>query len=253
MRAIIIEDEKTTSQYLRSIIEKEFPEVEVLAEIDSVESGIKWFETNEDPELIFSDVRLTDGLSFDIFDKAKPVSAIAFVTAYDEYVMKSFEYSSIYYILKPFTKKDIGNAIQKTSGLFRWKAEFDWKKMMEMGFRKEEKEWIGTVLVESGGVLYPVSVDSIIAIESVRKESLIYLKDGRQLRCGTNLKDFEDKLDPKDFSRISRQWIIRILEIESIQKSTFGKLKVNLKAEHGLAPIDVSKDSAPKVMALFGR
>ena len=126
MKAIIIEDEKRTAQDLQQILRDLMPDIEILSIIDSVEESIDYLTENGCPDLIFSDIQLADGLSFEIFQEVKITCPIIFCTAFDEYAIQAFNTNGIDYLLKPFDKKVIGRSLEKYKnlrGMFEKKAQ----------------------------------------------------------------------------------------------------------------------------------
>jgi DNA-binding LytR/AlgR family response regulator len=113
MKVIIIEDEKLAAERLKVIIEHIETNAKILKIIDSVEKSIDWFNENSNYDLVFMDIQLADGLSFEIFEKSKITAPVVFTTAYDEYAIKAFKVNSIDYILKPYDESDISNALSK--------------------------------------------------------------------------------------------------------------------------------------------
>src|SRR5690606_42059386 len=111
IQALIIEDEKPSARRLQRMLEKE--NLQVLGPLHSVEDALKWFQENPHPELIFLDIQLSDGLSFEIFDKLEIKSAIIFTTAYDEYALKAFKLNSVDYLMKPIDDEELQAAIEK--------------------------------------------------------------------------------------------------------------------------------------------
>src|SRR5690606_31483340 len=111
MKTIIIEDEKPAARYLVKLLQEEG--IEPLAMLNSVKESVRWFENNQEPDLIFLDIQLGDGVSFEIFGQVQPKSSIIFTTAYDEYALKAFKFNSIDYLLKPINKSDLRKAIEK--------------------------------------------------------------------------------------------------------------------------------------------
>ena len=112
IRTVIIEDEKPAARRLERMLSL-FPEIELVANIDSVEEGVNWFANNDHPQLIFSDIVLGDGLSFDIFETIPSKSFIIYTTAFDQYTLKAFKLNSIDYLLKPILEEDLSGAIEK--------------------------------------------------------------------------------------------------------------------------------------------
>src|SRR5688572_33394234 len=110
---LIIEDEPQAAQRLQTLVEDSISGVMVVAKIDSVERSVKWIRENTSPDLIFMDIQLADGISFQIFEQCDVKSPVIFTTAYDEYALKAFKVNSIDYILKPVDKDDVNRALQK--------------------------------------------------------------------------------------------------------------------------------------------
>ena len=113
MRVVIIEDEQLAARRLECMIQSYDPSIIVLAKLESVEESVKWFRTNQQPDLIFLDIHLEDGLSFSIFEKLSINSPIIFTTAFDEYAIRAFKHKSIDYLLKPIIQEDLQAAIEK--------------------------------------------------------------------------------------------------------------------------------------------
>jgi two-component system LytT family response regulator len=112
-KCLIIEDEFAASSHLAALLRKVQPDIEVLAIVESIKDGILWFKAHPEPDLIFSDIQIADGLSFSIFDIVRPRSPIIFTTAYDEYAIKAFKLNSIDYMLKPIDEESIRFSLKK--------------------------------------------------------------------------------------------------------------------------------------------
>jgi len=117
MKVLIIEDEIRASEQLEILVKKNFPEFNILQTLESVEDSISWFKNNENPDLIFMDIQLADGLSFEIFQSINIISPVIFTTAYDQYAIKAFKVNSIDYLLKPLVESDLKIAIEKFKSL----------------------------------------------------------------------------------------------------------------------------------------
>jgi two-component SAPR family response regulator len=113
MKTIIIEDEQLAARRLENMVKSIDPTIEIIAKLESVKDSVEWFKSNEQPDLIFLDIHLEDGLSFSIFDQVKVNSPIIFTTAFDEYAIKAFKLKSIDYLLKPIVQNDLEKAISK--------------------------------------------------------------------------------------------------------------------------------------------
>ncbi|MDD5151604.1 MAG: LytTR family DNA-binding domain-containing protein [Flavobacterium sp.] len=229
MTTIIIEDEKPAARLLQRKLGKLNIEVGVM--LHSVEEAIDWFIKNEHPDLIFLDIQLSDGLSFEIFEKVDIKSAIIFTTAYDEYALKAFKLNSIDYLLKPIDEDDLEMAISKFKARFpnqnsSINLDFDTiKKMFQNPFDKNFKT---RFTVKIGQHLKVISIEEIECFFSENKGTYIHTFDNRNYLIETTLEVLEQELDSKNFFRISRKFIIPLKAIKEIVVYSNSRLKVIL-------------------------
>jgi DNA-binding LytR/AlgR family response regulator len=234
MTTIIIEDEKPAARLLQRKLEKLNVQVGVM--LHSVEESIEWFTKNDHPDLIFLDIQLSDGLSFEIFEKIDVKSAIIFTTAYDEYALKAFKLNSIDYLLKPIDEDDLEVAISKfktrlpvpivpgTENNFQLDFE-QIKKMFQNPFDKNFKT---RFTVKIGQHLKVISIDEIECYFSENKGTYIHTFDNRNYLIESTLEVLEQELDPAAFYRISRKFIIPLKSIKEIVVYSNSRLKVIL-------------------------
>jgi two-component system response regulator LytT len=234
MTTIIIEDEKPAARLLQRKLEKLNVQVGVM--LHSVEESIEWFTKNDHPDLIFLDIQLSDGLSFEIFEKIDVKSAIIFTTAYDEYALKAFKLNSIDYLLKPIDEDDLEVAISKfktrlpvpivpgTENNFQLDFE-QIKKMFQNPFDKNFKT---RFTVKLGQHLKVISIDEIECYFSENKGTYIHTFDNRNYLIESTLEVLEQELDPAAFYRISRKFIIPLKSIKEIVVYSNSRLKVIL-------------------------
>ena len=229
MTTIIIEDEKPAARLLQRKLGKLNIEVGVM--LHSVEESIEWFSKNEHPDLIFLDIQLSDGLSFEIFEKIEIKSAIIFTTAYDEYALKAFKLNSIDYLLKPIDEDDLEVAVLKFKDRLpkldtSLKLDFEQiKKMLQNPFEKQFKK---RFTVRIGQHLKVISVDEIECFFSENKGTYIHTFDNRNYLIETTLEVLEQELDPQNFFRVSRKFIIPLKAIKEILVYSNTRLKVIL-------------------------
>ncbi|WP_339658476.1 LytTR family DNA-binding domain-containing protein [Flavobacterium frigidarium] len=228
MKTIIIEDEKPAARLLQRKLEKIKIKVDIL--LHSVEEAIEWFTENEHPDLIFLDIQLSDGLSFEIFDKVEIKSAIIFTTAYDEFALRAFKLNSIDYLLKPIDEDDLQLAISKYKERLpkKEKLQLDFeaiRKMLENPFEKEFKK---RFTVKIGQHLKVISVEEVECFFSENKGTYIHTFDNRNYLIESTLEILEQELDPNKFYRISRKFIIPITAIKEIVLFSNSRLKVIL-------------------------
>ncbi|MFV8359792.1 LytR/AlgR family response regulator transcription factor [Flavobacterium sp. LS1P3] len=232
MTTIIIEDEKPAARLLQRKLEKLNIQVDVM--LHSVEEAIDWFSNNEHPELIFLDIQLSDGLSFEIFDKVQIKSAVIFTTAYDEYALRAFKLNSIDYLLKPIDEDDLEVAVSKfktrlpkqETGSRDFGMDFDQiKKMLSNPFEKNHKK---RFTVKIGQHLKVISTDEIECFFSENKGTYLHTFDNRNYLIETTLELLEQELDPAAFYRVSRKFIVPLKAIKEIVIYSNSRLKVIL-------------------------
>lgn len=229
MKVVIIEDEKPAARRLNRMLNE--LEIEPLAMLHSVEESVNWFYNNEDPDLLFLDIQLSDGLSFEIFDEIKVQSAIIFTTAYDEYALKAFKLNSIDYLLKPIDSDELENAINKFKEfqLNESSHNFDLEQL-KLLVSPSQKSYKKRFTVKIGQHLKMISIDSIECFYSENKATHIHTIDNRSYLIEATLDQLEDKLQPDTFFRVSRKFVININAFKDIISYTNSRLKIILKS-----------------------
>ena len=230
MRVLIIEDEPQAAQRLASLLEALRPGVRILAQLDTVKRSVEWISANAPADLIFMDIQLADGLSFEIFEKTDVRSPIIFTTAYNEYALKAFKVNSIDYILKPVDKDELAAAFHKFEQLVRTPAEAG--KMMEsisyamqMLTRKYKERFV----IRVGEHLRSVEVSEILFFFSLEKTTFAQARDGRKHILDFTLDQLEELLDPNRFFRINRKYIVSVDAIHDMISHVNSRLKLVLK------------------------
>ena len=228
MNIIIIEDEKPAARLLKRKVEKLGLEVNQM--LHSVEEAIAWFQNNNHPDLIFLDIQLSDGLSFEIFEKVEIKSSVIFTTAYDEYALRAFKLNSIDYLLKPIDEDEMETAINKFK-LQQAKPEiqqFDFEQIKRMLVNPAEKTFKTRYTVKIGQHLKIITTDEIECFYSENKGTYIHTIDNRDYLIDSILEVVENELNPKDFFRVSRKFIVPLKAIKEIQLHSNSRLKVIL-------------------------
>ena len=228
MNVIIIEDEKPAARRLSRMLEKVGVEVNTM--LHCVEDAIIWFHENEHPDLIFLDIQLSDGLSFEIFDEVDVQSAIIFTTAYDEYALQAFKLNSIDYILKPIDETDLSRAVKKyktmTPNAQNVQVNFeDIKKLLTNPLERDYKK---RFTVKVGQHLKMITIDTIECIYSENKGTYLHTNEGRDYLIDMTLEQLENELDPKTFFRISRKFYVNINAIKDMVSYTNSRLQIKL-------------------------
>lgn len=230
MNVIIIEDEKPSARRLQRMLEKEGITAQTM--LHSVGEAITWFENNEHPDLIFLDIQLSDGLSFEIFDSVQINSAIIFTTAYDEYALQAFKLNSIDYLLKPIDQDDLKQALlqfeQNHSSAKQVQLTFDdIKKLLDNPVEREYKK---RFTVKIGQHLRMIPIDEIECFYSENKGTYAHTTEGRNYLLDHTLEQLADELSPKVFFRINRKFYVNIQEIDDIISYTNSRLQLKMKS-----------------------
>lgn len=228
MNIIIIEDEKPAARLLQRKVEK--LGLAITCMLHSVEEAVEWFQNNTHPDLIFLDIQLSDGLSFEIFETITINSAIIFTTAYDEYALRAFKLNSIDYLLKPIDEDELETAISKFKKQVQKNttASLDLELIKKMLVPQTEKEYKKRFSVKIGQQLKVIPIEEIECIYSENKGTYLHTKENRNYLLDTSLEVIENELNPKDFFRISRKYIIPLTAIKEIQVYTNSRLKIIL-------------------------
>jgi two-component system response regulator LytT len=232
MNIIIIEDEKPAARLLqRKVAQLGF---EVSALLHSVEESIAWFSENEHPDLIFLDIQLSDGLSFEIFENVKISSAVIFTTAYDEYALRAFKLNSIDYLLKPIDEDELKVAVDKFQMQLSKKEPLllNFEQIRSM-FAPSEKIYKSRFTVKIGLQLKIINSDEIECFFSENKGTYIHTFENRDYLIDTPLEVLEEDLCPKNWYRISRKFIVPLASVKEILVYSNSRLKIILPTFKG--------------------
>ncbi len=230
MRILIIEDELQAAARIENLIMEIIPDGEVVAKLDTVKRSVEWLKENPQPDLILLDVQLADGISFDIFQHCHVSSPVIFTTAYDQYAMRAFRLNSIDYILKPIDKDDLTAAVRKLRDLSAARHGND--EMMNnihTAFQMLMKKYKTRFVIKVGEHLRTVEVDDVRYFFSQDKTSFCATKDNRNFILDFTMDQLEGLLDPRQFFRINRKYIVRAGCIQDIITHTNSRLKIVLK------------------------
>ena len=228
MNIIIIEDEKPAARLLQRKIEKLGLQVNTL--LHSVEESISWFQNTSHPDLIFLDIQLSDGLSFEIFEQINIKSAVIFITAYDEYALRAFKLNSIDYLLKPIDEEELATAIAKFQNQFQQHNinSLDFEAIKRMLVNPIAKEYRKRFSIKIGQQLKVIDLAEIECFYSENKGTYIHTIDNRDYLIDSSLEVVESELNPKDFFRINRKYIIPMQSVKEIQIYSNSRLKISL-------------------------
>ena len=228
MNIIIVEDEKPAARLLQRKVEKLGLQVSKM--LHSVEESIYWFTTNQHPDLIFLDIQLSDGLSFEIFEKIDIQSAVIFTTTYDEYALRAFKLNSIDYLLKPIDEVDLAIAISKFQNQFQKKSitSLDFETIKKMMVNPMDRSYKKRFTIKLGQQLKMITIDEVECFYSENKGTYLHTLDNRDYLLDQTLEQLENELNPKEFYRVSRKFILPMKAIKEIQIYSNSRLKIIL-------------------------
>ena len=230
MKILLIEDEYHARQHLISLIEEVVPEAEIIRVIDSVEDAVEWFHANPAPELIFMDIQLADGLSFEIFKEVEIKTPVVFTTAFDQYTLKAFKVNSVDYLLKPIELKELRSAFAKFRDVHDTGNTFDIRSMQQVFDNlQNQKTFRSRFLIKKGQSWQSLPVEDVAYLYSEDGLTFAIDRNARRFQLDITLEKLDDQLDPMEFFRINRKQIIHFKSIEKIHSWFNHRMKVNLK------------------------
>ena len=230
MKVIIIEDEKPSARRLQRMVNQLDLEVDVL--LHSVEESIQWFKENPHPDLIFLDIQLSDGLSFEIFESVKIESAIIFTTAYDEYALKAFKLNSIDYLLKPIDEDDLEQAVKKFKSRIPKQEQvvLDFDEIKNLLINPLDRTYKKRFSVQVGQHLKLINSEDVECFYSENKGTYLHTTSGRNYLLNSTLDQLEQELEPQAFFRINRKFIVNIDAIQDMVNYTNSRLEIKLNS-----------------------
>ena len=246
MRVIIIEDEALATEKLHKTLMEIDPEINVLAQLTSVDDSIDWLKNNDHPELIFSDIHLADGICFNIYSEVEPLCPIVFTTAYEKYAIQAFEVNSVDYLLKPIQKIRLEGAINKYKLLNRAQQENKVELFEEFKtlLTQTNKEYKSRFLCKLGNKIKSVPIENIKYFYSKDKITFIVDKDNHRLPINNTLDEIDNLVNPSIFFRVNRKFVIHFDAIQEIHPYFKGRLKLKLDP-HIEEDIVVSTEKSP--------
>lgn len=230
MKILIVEDEPHAAQRLQVLACELIPDANILASIDTVKKTVHWLRTNERPELIFMDIQLADGLSFQIFEQIQIVSPVIFITAYDEYALRAFKVNSIDYILKPVDREELNGALKKLRNL---SGDIDRQRdilsSITQAMEMLRKRYKTRFVVKVGEHLRTIEVGTIRYFFSEDKVTYCATDDNRNHILDYSLEQLEDMVNPEEFYRINRKYLVQSSAIKDIISHTNSRLRLVMK------------------------
>lgn len=228
MKLLIIEDEVAAARRLQKMLQTFEPASEVLAVCDSIVSSEEWLTKNEQPDLIFMDIQLADGLSFDIFSRVQISAPVIFTTAYDEYALRAFKVNSVDYLLKPVDTDALILALNKYRNFHADDSSIGSLHSIAHSILQREDVYRSRFLVVKGHRWIPVSIDDVAWFISEEKHVSLVTHDNQKYLLDVTLEQLEEQLDPRKFIRANRQFIVSDSCVELMENGFNGKLHLTI-------------------------
>ncbi|HYE56595.1 MAG TPA: LytTR family DNA-binding domain-containing protein [Chitinophagaceae bacterium] len=249
MKAVIIEDEDIIARVLQNKIRSIDPDIQIAGILPSLKVARNWFLNNAEPDILFMDIQLSDGVSFELLEQYQLRCPIVFTTAYDEYAIRAFKVNGVDYLLKPVDEDELRKAIDKCKAIIERKspAITDLSELVKALTMRQQpmNQYKEKFIVNIRNQWMPVNTSDIACFA---RETLnyIYLFNGeRYLLDYSTLDEVEELLDQQKFYRANRQYIINIDAVQTVKPLENAKLLIRLKEPNHKTNIEMSREKAP--------
>ncbi|MFC5410210.1 LytR/AlgR family response regulator transcription factor [Larkinella bovis] len=243
MNVLIIEDEELTAERMESLLQQYDASIRVMSMLPSVKEAVQWLQTHPQPDLIFMDIHLEDDLCFRIFEQVHLPVPVIFTTAFDEYMIKAFRVNSIDYLLKPVSYDSLSAALQKYHAMKRQFSQTDLETLRQaIGLPKTEYKT--RFLISVGSRLRTIETADVAYFYSEEKITFLVTKDNQRLPIDYSLDKLSPLLNPDDFFRANRQFLLSLPAIKNIHTYSNSKLKLELQPDPR-TEVFISKDKVP--------
>ena len=259
MKVFIIEDERLGLDRLIKILKEIDPKIEIQGYVETVKSAIWWLENNAPPDLIFMDIELADGQCFEIFNHVEVKTPIIFTTSYDEYALRAFKVNSIDYLLKPIRKEDLIKSLDKYQS---FKSSFSSHELVNQNIAKlinglqsiqHHKEYRRRFLVKQGPKLLSIEVGDIAWFMADGKICFLMTWKNNRFIVDYTLEQLMELVDPQDFFRINRSYLVHVKSIVSVNSYFNGKLILKLSPTTNSNDVIVSREKAGDFKKWLGK
>ena len=226
MKVVIVEDEALAAEKLQRLLQKVDAQIEVVKVLESVEEAVNWFSQNTAPDLVFMDIQLDDGISFEIFDAIKMDAPVIFTTAYNEYAIRAFKVNSVDYLLKPIEAEALSTAIQKFRKHFGESGDFEAK--ISKVFNQLSAKYKSRFFVKVGIHFQSIPVEKICCFFVEERCTFLKTTEGKTYDLDYSLEQLQNMIDPGQFFRINRNYLVNINCIGEIISYSTNRLKLNV-------------------------
>lgn len=226
MKILIIEDEKPAATRLIQLLKGYFPNAELIGPIDTVSRSVEWLSQNPSPDLVFCDIQLADGISFEIFEQVPLTALVIFTTAFDQYAIKAFQVNAIDYLLKPIDPKELGRAVEKFNAR-TVQPTLDLE-VLRMLIQPKSNVYKSRFLVRFGDKIQSVPLEEVAFFFSEERITFLQTNSGKKYVLDSTLEQIESQLDPANFFRLNRKYLCHVDAIEEVFTYSNSRLKVHL-------------------------
>jgi DNA-binding LytR/AlgR family response regulator len=247
MNVIIVEDESLAAERLVLLLAQYDPSIKVIACLESIEETVHWLNTQPHPDLLFMDIELSDGKSFEIFRRIKIDKPVIFTTAYDHYAINAFQHFSIDYILKPLTAEALAASIRKFNGMSQALnvSKPDYSGWIDQLKEKSATRYKDRFLARVGQRTFIIQIDEISYFYADNKTVYLVDKTGNKFIINYSIEKLESMLDPYYFFRVNRQIILHSKMIDLGKPYLNNRMKISLKNVRHEGEIIVSREKVP--------
>ena len=249
MKVLIIEDEQRTALNLQAILMELDPGIQVQGIVDSVEGAIHYLNTHHGLDLIFMDIQLADGQSFEIFQEVDVTVPVIFCTAFDEYALQAFQVNGVDYILKPFDQESVGRALNKVKNLqnFFQQSPANLEKLASL-LQHMKHVYKSNFLVGHRDKLLPIAIQDVAYFYIEHEITFLHTYEGKRYVVNHTLDELEKSLDPRQFYRANRQFLVNFRAVSEVEHYFARKLLLKLNA-NTKEPVVVSKAKASEFLS----
>ncbi len=241
MKVLIVEDEHLAAQKLKQLLLKIDGSIQILDMLESVDATINWISNNPPADLIFMDIQLDDGVCFEIFNAVEINTPVIFTTAYDQYAIKAFKVNSVDYLLKPISQEDLTSALKKFNQMYR-QADQQKEKINLLFDQLVKKDFKSRFFVKIGTHFFSISTQDIACFYIRERCTFIKSKVGKNFDIDFSLDQVQNMIDPNQFFRINRNYIVNMDSISDIISYSTNRLKLKLKNFEHLEDLIVSRE-----------
>lgn len=228
MQILILEDEEQALIRLQKLVTEVVTRANIVGTISSVESAVEWFQAHAMPDVVFMDIQLADGNSFQLFNKVKITCPVIFTTAYESYALQAFKVNSVDYLLKPIDKAEVKRAIDKLKLLQGSRSMVtDYNEILK-SIQQPEKKYKDRFIIKIGDTIKSLNIADVAYFYTENKTNFVLTNEGKRYPVDYNLDQLEEMINPKNFFRINRQFIIGHHAIEEMKAHTRARIIVRL-------------------------